>query len=63
VTAGVNVRERAFLPVTVNRATDGGVTEPAASPPAALAPGTIHNQLLRGEVLVEATTHPTRYAW
>ena len=36
---GVNGREYALLPVTVNEASDGGVAEPAASPPAASAPG------------------------
>ena len=50
---GVNGRECALLPVTVNEASDNGAAEPAASTPSAQAPGTIRIQLPRGDVHVE----------
>jgi transposase len=55
---GVNGRECALLPVTVNEASDGGGAKPAASPPAASAPGKIRIQLPRGEVHVEGSVDP-----
>jgi transposase len=55
---GADERGCALLPVTVNEASDGGVAEPAASTPAAPAPGTIRIQLPRGEVHVEGSVDP-----
>ncbi|ANB74949.1 transposase [Paraburkholderia phytofirmans OLGA172] len=57
---GVNARECALLPVTVNEASDNGsgAAEPAAPTPSAQAPGTIRIQLSRGEVLVEGSVDP-----
>ena len=55
---GVNGRECALLPVTVNEASDSGTAEPAASTPSAQAPGTIRIQLPRGEVHVEGSVDP-----
>ncbi|MGY6256817.1 IS66-like element accessory protein TnpA [Paraburkholderia fungorum] len=45
---GVNGRECALLPVTVNEASDSGAAEPDASTPSAQASGTIRIQLPRG---------------
>ena len=55
---GVNGRECALLPVTVNEAGDSGVAEPAASTPSAPAPGKIRIQLPRGEIHVEGSVDP-----
>ncbi|WP_181920071.1 IS66-like element accessory protein TnpA [Paraburkholderia sp. BL6669N2] len=55
---GMNGRECALLPVTVNEAGDSGVAEPAASTPLAPAPGKIRIQLPRGEILVEGSVDP-----
>ena len=55
---GVNGRECALLPVTVNEASDGGIAEPAASLSAAPVPGKKRIQLPRGEVLVEGSVDP-----
>jgi transposase len=55
---GVNCRECALLPVTVDETSDGGVAEPAASTPSAPAPGKIRIQLPRGEIHVEGNFDP-----
>ncbi|MEX3901047.1 transposase [Paraburkholderia sp. BR10954] len=55
---GVNGRECALLPVTVNEASDGGVAELAAPLPAAPTPGKIRIQLPRGDVHVEGSVDP-----
>lgn len=55
---GVNGRECALLPVTVNAASDSGATEPDASTRSAQAPGTLRIQLPRGEVHVEGSVDP-----
>jgi transposase len=55
---GVNGRECALLPVTVNEAGDSGVGEPAASKPSAPEPGKIRIQLPRGEIHVEGSVDP-----
>lgn len=56
---GVDGRECALLPVTVNEVNDSSADEAEAScPPAAPAPGTIRIQLPRGEVHVEGSVDP-----
>ena len=55
---GASGRECALLPVTVNEASDTGVAEPAASLPAAPAPGKIRIQLPQGEIHVEGRVDP-----
>lgn len=55
---GVNGRECALLPVTVNAASDSGAAEPDASTRSAQAPGTLRIQLPRGEVHVEGSVDP-----
>ena len=55
---GVNGRECALLPVTVNEVNDSSADETAACPPAAAAPGLIRIQLPRGEVHVEGSVDP-----
>ncbi|MGF6575037.1 transposase [Paraburkholderia sp. GAS333] len=55
---GANGRECALLPVTVDEASDSGVSEPAASTPSAPAPGKIRIQLPRGEIHVEGSVDP-----
>src|ERR1700684_3886174 len=55
---GVNGRERALLPATVNEGRDCGAAEPAASTPSPQARGTIRIQLPRGEVHVEESVDP-----
>jgi transposase len=54
---GVDGRECALLPVTVDEANFSG-NEAAACSPAAPAPGTIRIQLPRGEVHVEGSVDP-----
>jgi transposase len=55
---GVNGRECALLPVTVNAASDSGSAEPDAATRSAQAPGTLRIQLPRGEVHVEGSVDP-----
>nr|WKF60898.1 hypothetical protein HUO10_005420 [Paraburkholderia busanensis] len=52
---GLNGRECALLPVTVNEPSDIGVAEPTASTPLAPAPGKICIQLPRGEIHAEGS--------
>jgi transposase len=55
---GVTGRECTLLPVTVDEASDSGVSEPAASTPSAPMPGKIRIQLPRGEIHVEGSVDP-----
>ncbi|MDP9652060.1 MULTISPECIES: IS66-like element accessory protein TnpA [Paraburkholderia] len=55
---GVNGRECALLPVTVDEAGDSGVAEPAACVPPVSMPGKIRIQLPRGEIHVEGSVDP-----
>lgn len=55
---GADARECTLLPVSVNETSDSGVTEPAASTPAAPTNGKIRVQLPRGEIHVEGRIDP-----
>ncbi|MDP9651506.1 IS66-like element accessory protein TnpA [Paraburkholderia caledonica] len=57
---GVNGRECALLPVTVNEVNDSNVDEAAACPPAAPSPDAIRIQLPGGDIHVEGSVDPDR---